>query len=129
MIKKTIILFDGVCNLCCGWVRFLIRHDKKGVFKFVSLQSEEGIQFTKRYNIDTKVIDSIIYIRDNQSFIESDAVFEIIRDLSGIWKVFLIFRIMPKQITDFIYKKIAKNRYLIFGKRSTCLVPTRKNKP
>ena len=34
-----ILLFDGVCNLCTGTVRFVIEKDTRKRFRFASLQS------------------------------------------------------------------------------------------
>lgn len=123
-MTNPVILFDGVCNLCCGWVQFLIRHDKKSVFRFASLQSKAGIDLCESFNIDTKKMDTVIYIKEGSYYTESAAVFRIINDMGGVWKVFLTFSIIPKAITDFVYRQIAARRYKIFGRKATCFVPT-----
>lgn len=124
MQKNPVILFDGVCNLCCGWVQLLIRHDKRSVFKFASLQSKAGIRLCESFGIDTKKSETVIYIKESRYYTESAAVFKIINDLGGIWKVFLVFSIIPKAITDLIYRQTAARRYKIFGRKDTCFVPT-----
>lgn len=124
MLENPVILFDGVCNLCCGWVQFLIRHDKKSIFKFASLQSKAGIRLCESFGIDTKKSDTVIYVKKDKCYTESSAVFKIISDLGGIWKILLIFSVIPKFITNFVYRQIANRRYKIFGRKATCFVPT-----
>lgn len=127
MKEQTIILFDGICNLCCGWVQILLRYDKQDIFTFVSIQSEPGIEILKQLELSVENQDSIIYIKDNQPFTESSAVFEIIKDTKSFWGIFLIFKILPKKLNDFIYRSIARNRYAIFGKKTTCYIPYKEN--
>ncbi len=124
MNTRNVILFDGVCNLCCGWVKFLIRLDKNALFKFASLQSETGKNLAIKFCTDFPETDSVIYIKNNNSFTESTAILEILKDLGGIWKISLIFKLIPKSIRDNIYKFIARKRYSVFGKKSSCMIPT-----
>jgi len=128
MNQPPLILFDGICKLCTGWVLFLIRRDKKMKFRFASLQSETGRNRLIVAGLPVDAMDTVIYIRDEQYFYESTAVLEILNDLGGIWKTTNIFRLIPKAIRDSIYRFIARNRFKIFGRSSTCLVPTREIK-
>ena len=129
MRQSSVILFDGVCNLCCGWIRFLIRRDKKAAFTFVPLQSDVGktlLETTsiKAGSITTSGLDTIVYIKNNQALIESEAVLEILTDLSGIWRIFGVLRLIPLSLRDKIYRFIAAKRYQLFGKRTSCFLPT-----
>lgn len=119
----SILLFDGLCNLCNGSVNFILKRDKGGKFKFASLQSEIVIELTKKYNIDLTIVDSIILIKNEKVFIKSDAVLEILKDLPIGWRVFRIGIILPKVIRDYLYDIIAKHRYRIFGKKDECPIP------
>ena len=116
-----IILFDGLCNLCNGSVQFIIKRDKLGVFKFVSLQSEIGQTLLRQFCFSNKETDSIVYIKEDKCFIQSSAVLNILKDLGGIWRLWFMFMVIPKFLRDFIYIVIAKTRYRIFGKRKDCL--------
>ena len=127
MNQPAVILFDGICNLCCGWVKFLIRRDKKERFTFASLQSEQAQRILKTIILQQEATESIVYIKENLSFIESTAVLKILSDLGGIWKLFGIFNLIPLKLRDSIYKFIARKRYNWFGKRSACLLPTAEN--
>ena len=127
MNQPAVILFDGICNLCCSWVQFLIRWDKKERFTFGSLQSEHAQRILKTTNLKQERGESIVYIKENLSFIESTAVLKIFSDLRGIWKLFGIFNLIPLKLRDSIYKFIVRKRYKWFGKRSVCLLPTAEN--
>lgn len=127
MNHSPVIVFDGICNLCCGWVGFLILHDKNERFRFASLQSKGTEKLLNAFNLNTKDIESIIYIKENRQFLESSAVLEILTDLGGIWRCFGIFKLIPKAICDWFYRFIALRRYKLFGKRASCLLPTPEN--
>lgn len=117
-----IILFDGLCNLCNGSVRVIIKRDRLGVFKFASLQSEIGQTLLKQYGIQNDKTDTIVYINDVRFFLRSSAVLNILKDLGGIWKLWYGFIIIPKFIRDFVYNAISKSRYKVFGKRDDCVI-------
>ncbi|MFA6572450.1 MAG: thiol-disulfide oxidoreductase DCC family protein [Bacteroidota bacterium] len=122
--SENIILFDGICNLCNGIVKFIIKRDSKRTFKFASLQSETGQSFLFKFGLNPIFFQTIIYIRDNSYFIESAAVLNILKDLGSGWKMFYVLIVIPKFIRDFFYRIISKTRYKIFGKCKTCIVPT-----
>lgn len=121
--KNPIILFDGVCNLCNGGVDFLLRRDRKKQFRFIPLQSESGKLYIRKFQIPVNT-DSVILIRFNQVYFESDAIIEIAGMLNYPWKLGVIAKIIPKKIRNSLYRIIARNRYRWFGKRSTCRIPS-----
>ncbi len=122
---KKIILFDGVCNLCNGAVQFIIKHDKKDVFRFVALQSDLGIEICNYIGVDRTKIDSIILYNPGVAYYyKSSAVLEIGNELGGIYSLVFIFKILPERIRNYIYDYIAKNRYKWYGKKESCMIPT-----
>jgi predicted DCC family thiol-disulfide oxidoreductase YuxK len=122
---KKIILFDGVCNLCNSAVQFIIRHDKKDQFRFAALQSEPGIKILKHIGIDSEKADGIVLYEPNISYYyKGGAVFEIAKNIGGIYSLLSIFRIFPKSFGNWIYDYIAKNRYKWYGKKESCMIPT-----
>ena len=123
--QNHILLFDGLCNLCNDSVNFILRRDKIGNYKFASLQSEIGIEQTKRYNIDNNIVDSIVLIKNNKVFIKSSAVLEILKDLPIGWSLFRIGNILPMVFRDWLYDIVAKHRYKIFGKKDECPIPSK----
>lgn len=122
MSEKSIILFDGVCNLCSGAVQFILKRDYKNHFVFASLQSETGKQLLVKHQVTTKV-ETIILIQDNKWFSQSDAALEIARQLSGVWPLLYGFKFFPKLIRDGVYNWISRNRYRFFGKKESCMIP------
>ncbi|MFV5684614.1 thiol-disulfide oxidoreductase DCC family protein [Flavobacterium sp. GB2R13] len=123
---KKIILFDGVCNLCDSVVQFIIKHDKKDVFRFVALQSDLGQEIIKYIGIDTKKIDSIILYQPGIAYYyKSEAALEIAKNLGGIYYFGTLFSILPISFNNYIYDYIAKNRYKWYGKKESCIIPTK----
>ena len=123
---KKIILFDGLCNLCDATVQFIIKRDTKDVFRFVSLQSDLGRELLQKLPIEFQLIDSVIlYESEKVFFYKSQAVFEIVKSIGGIYYCLLIFKLLPNAITNSVYDFIAKNRYRWWGKKESCLVPSK----
>lgn len=118
-----IILFDGVCNLCNGFVNWLIHRDQEALFHFASLQSDIGKLLLQKYDLDTNQIDSVVYIRDDKAYIKSTAVLKISQDLGGAWKLVHAFIIVPSFVRDIFYDLVAWSRYALFGKRDSCVLP------
>lgn len=121
--ETNILLFDGVCNLCNAVVRFTIKRDPVGKFKFAALQSEPGNKLIRKYGIEGHDIDSVVLICGDKFYIKSSAALYVMKELGGIWKLMYVFVYIPRPIRDFIYDLIAKTRYKVFGKRDTCMVP------
>jgi predicted DCC family thiol-disulfide oxidoreductase YuxK len=122
---KKVILFDGICNLCNTSVQFIIRNDKKDVFRFVSLQTPFGQEILIHIGVDIKKIDSIVLYEPGIAYyIKSDAAFKIAYELKGLYKFLSFFSVLPKSITNLFYDYIAKNRYKWFGKKESCMIPT-----
>lgn len=119
-----IIYFDGICNYCNSIVQFIIRRDKSKKFKFAALQSTYGQLFLKKNNFNSTDFDTIIYQEEDKIYIKSDAALRIAWSLCGGWKYFYYLIYLPKFIRNGIYDLIANNRYRIFGKRESCMLPS-----
>lgn len=119
-----LVLFDGVCNLCNGFVQFIINRDKKGIFRFASLQSSVGEKYLQEFNLTNQGLYSIILIKNGKAYDQSSAVLHIAKDLPGLWPALYAFRILPKFLTNGIYKLVAANRYRLFGRKDECMIPT-----
>lgn len=123
--NKKIILFDGVCNLCNGFVQFVIKRDVHDVFRYASLQSEMGQQLTAERKIDTNNIDSVVLIEPGVAYyIKSDAALQIGRHLKGYRTISKVLNLIPKGLRNIVYDLIAKYRYAWFGKKEHCMIPT-----
>lgn len=120
-----IILFDGVCNLCAAWVQFVVKRDKLGQFKFASVQSAEGQTLLTWCGLPTTQFDTMVYIENGQAYYKTQAFFKIVVQFNRAWRVFAkVSQIMPVVIRDWLYDRIAQNRYRLFGKREVCLMPS-----
>ncbi|NDI34106.1 thiol-disulfide oxidoreductase DCC family protein [Chengkuizengella sediminis] len=128
MNKPSILLFDGVCNLCNGVVQFILSRDLKGNIKFASLQSGTGQKFLKQYNLNTKEISTIVLIQGDRAYTKSTAALRLCLLLKNLWPVLYAFIIIPKSIRDVVYDWIAKNRYRWFGKSEQCMIPSKEHR-
>ena len=106
-------------------MQYIIKRDKRDLFRFATLQSELGAQFVRDRNIDTTKVDSIILFDPNTAYYtKSSAALKIGRSFGGGWKLLSIFEWLPRPIRDWCYDRIAKNRYRWFGKKDHCMIPT-----
>ena len=119
----NIVLFDGLCNLCNYSVKYIIQHDKDKIIYFSAQQTDMGKEIIKKYHLFSAE-NSVIFLKDDIAYYGSDAFIEICKLLYGFPKIFIVLKIIPKQIRDYFYRIIANYRYQIFGKRTTCIVPS-----
>lgn len=122
-LPEGLILFDGVCVLCAGWVNFIIPRDTEGRYRFVSIQSELGHALAARFGIDAEAPQTNVVIRDGRAWFKADSALRVCRDLPG-WRWTSVFLVLPRPLRNLFYDLIAQNRYRLFGRRDTCLVPT-----
>ncbi|MGB5362746.1 MAG: thiol-disulfide oxidoreductase DCC family protein [Aureibaculum sp.] len=122
--NKSIIFFDGVCNLCNNSVQFIIKRDKYKRFLYASLQSDAARDILLQFKIKNSYLDSIILVENGKLYQKSTAILKIAKELNGFCHLNYGFIIIPKSIRDYVYGIIAKNRYKWFGKRSVCMIPT-----
>ena len=119
----SILLFDGVCNLCNASVQWILKRDPNGQFRFAALQSEVGQQFLRKHGLAAKDFDTAVVVVGEQIFLRSDAALEIVRRLGGFWRILYVFKIIPRPLRNAIYNLVARNRYRWFGHREECMLP------
>lgn len=117
----AIVLYDGYCNLCSGFIRFIKKRNNK--LTLIPLQSIQGEYYLTKYELKKIPLYTVFYIEQNQVFEKSTAIIKISRKLNGYWKYFYFTRFIPEKIRDTIYDVISRYRYKWFGKRSTCALP------
>ncbi|MGB2692705.1 MAG: thiol-disulfide oxidoreductase DCC family protein [Thermodesulfobacteriota bacterium] len=122
-VDHSVIIFDGVCNLCNGAVNFIIDRDPSARFQFAPIQSSSGNKILKALNLFSDNLDSIILIEDGKHYIKSTAALRICKKLGALWPLLYIFILIPRPIRDYFYDIVAKNRYGWFGKREKCMMP------
>lgn len=122
--NDKVILFDGVCKLCNAWSQFIIQHDQQRHFMLCSVQSDEGKQILHHFGFPTDTYSTMIYVAGDQCYQQSDAFFEVIDKLGYPWRMVLVFRLIPKRLRNWLYDRIALNRYRLFGKYDYCVLAT-----
>jgi len=128
-MDHAILIFDGVCNFCNGFVNFIIDRDPNKKIKFLASQSEQAKEMFKKYKISPKEIkESIIFIEGERYTTKSTAFFHILKHLKFPYFLLYGFILTPSLIRDWIYDYIGRNRYKWFGKRTTCRMPTKELK-
>ena len=126
---NPIILYDGVCGLCNRLVQFLLKHDKRGRLRFASLQSDFAEKVLRRHGIDPRDLDTLHVVEnydqpDERVLQRSDAVLRAGRELGGFWGVSSsVAKVIPRPLRDLGYRFVATNRYRVFGKYDTCMLP------
>lgn len=118
-----IILFDGVCNFCNRTINIILKYDKQVYFQFAPSQSSAAVAIMQEFGLEENTIASVILIEQEKVYTKTDAVIQIANRLSGWPKLFRLLKYIPKSIRDFGYDLIAKNRYVLFGKKVTCMIP------
>ena len=119
-----ILLFDGHCNLCNAWVKFIVNRDPLGKIHFASLQSKAGRRLLEEHKIDENYIESLVFFEEERFSVSSNAALRTLSYLDG-WQKHLIFlSVVPRSLRDLVYSFIARNRYKWFGRREQCMIPT-----
>lgn len=113
-----ILFFDGVCIMCNRLIQFVLKHDKKRLYKFATLQgatAERLLPEAFRQDLTT-----VVLLDHDGIFKESDAILRLLASLGGVFSVFGIFKIVPRFIRDRVYRFIATHRYRWFGTTESC---------
>lgn len=125
---NPIVLYDGVCGLCNSLVQFLLKRDTHDRFRFASLQSEFAQNLLTLHGADPHDLDTVYVVKNYGQpelslLARSDAVLYMLDQLGGVWKFAGVGRVLPKVFRDAAYKAVARNRYRVFGKHESCMLP------
>ncbi|WIO74566.1 DCC1-like thiol-disulfide oxidoreductase family protein [Porticoccaceae bacterium LTM1] len=118
-----VVLFDGVCKLCSGWAKFLIRFDRHRKIKLATVQSGVGREILTFYGLPQDTYETMVYLEGGKLYVQSAAFLKVMSLLPFPWPMFSVFWIMPKSLRDWLYDRIALNRYELFGRNKYCLMP------
>jgi predicted DCC family thiol-disulfide oxidoreductase YuxK len=122
--NDSILLYDGICNICNRILIFVIRHDKKKRIKFAPLKSKTAEFNVDKYNIKDISPDTIIYIKRDRIYRKSSAVLHLFKTIGGAWQLLFIFILIPGFLRNMIYDMIARNMYRISGSSDSFIAPT-----
>ncbi|MBK6627946.1 MAG: DUF393 domain-containing protein [Flavobacteriales bacterium] len=122
-LPDRLLLFDGVCNLCTGAVRFVVPRDRRGRIRFAALQGPTGQRVLREQGLSTAELSTLIYLRQGRVLTRSTAALQLFRDLDGAWPLLAVLLGLPRVLRDAVYDRVARRRYRWFGRTEACLVP------
>ena len=127
-VNAPVLLYDGVCGFCNKTVQMILERDPAGTMRFAALQSDYGRAVVERH-ASLRGVDSVVFVENanggdlERVFVRSDAALKVVAYLGGFWKIFLAAYVIPKPLRDYFYDLFARNRYRVFGKYDTCMLP------
>jgi predicted DCC family thiol-disulfide oxidoreductase YuxK len=124
METAPLVVFDGVCNLCVGSVKFVLAHESAPTLTFASIQSARGSRLVRELGFDPDDAKTFVLVEDGVAFVRSDAAIRLARYLRPPWPWLSALRVIPRPIRNWGYDRIAANRYRWFGRREACMMPT-----
>ena len=121
--NARVIVFDGICHVCTGGVRFLAHHRIEPPFELIPMQSADGKALLRRYGIDPEDPTTFLVLDRGLILTQSDASIHIMAAIGGLWRLAVVARVIPRAWRDWLYRLLARNRYRWFGRRATCYLP------
>ena len=119
---KPLIVFDGVCVFCSGFAKFVLRHDRHNRLNLCTAQSKIGHALYVHYGLDPENYETNIVLRDGRAHFKSDAFFEVMKLLGAGWSLLAVLQVFPRGLRNWLYDRIARNRYKLFGKAESCIL-------
>ena len=125
---RAVIVFDGVCVLCNGWVRFLLRHDRRQRYRFAAMQGDRGRSLLAAHGLAPDDPASFLLIEYDAGAsprisTDTDAMRRVLMGLGGVWRIAALSALLPRRLRDPLYRLVARNRYRWFGRHEACTVP------
>ena len=124
---QPLIVFDGHCVLCSGWANFVLRHDKRRVYRLLAAQTPLGQALYAHYGLGGDDYQSNLLIASGQVFIKSEGSIRMAEGLGWPWRAVAVFRLLPLRWRDALYDVVARNRIRWFGRREVCYLPDPKD--
>jgi predicted DCC family thiol-disulfide oxidoreductase YuxK len=119
-----IVVFDGKCLLCNGWVQFLLRHDRQGRIRFASMQGQEGGRLLREAGLSAgEGLQTLLVMEGGKSWQHTAAILRVLHRLGWPWRLALVGWLVPAPLRDALYRWVARNRYRIWGRSEVCMVP------
>ena len=120
--EKALIVFDGVCVLCSGFARFILKRDRRFAFRLTTAQSPLGQALFRHYGLDAREFETNLVLVDGLAYGKLDTVTVVGERLAGPWRAFRLLRLLPRFFADWLYDCIARNRYALFGRTEPCMI-------
>ena len=123
-LDDRVVLFDGVCNLCNGWVRFLIARDPAARLRLASVQSDAGRAILAWCGLPVDHFDTMVFVEAGRAYTKSTAFLRVVRYFPRPWPWLSWGLVVPRPLRDWLYDRVALNRYRLFGRQEVCMLPT-----
>ena len=120
---RALVVFDGVCVLCSGFARFILKRDKQFVFRLATAQSPLGQALYRHYGLDPNEFESNLVLVDGRAYARLDTGAVVAARLGGPWRALGLLRLLPRVLGDWLYDRVARNRYALFGRTEHCMLP------
>ncbi|HET7463938.1 MAG TPA: thiol-disulfide oxidoreductase DCC family protein [Longimicrobium sp.] len=122
-VDGPLVLYDGQCGLCNRSVQLILRHDRRGVFRFAALQSEPGQALLARHGLPAEEMNTVVLVDGGRAFTRSRAALRIAGKMDAPWPVLRAFALVPGPLRDAVYDWVARHRYRWFGRTDACMLP------
>lgn len=118
-----IVVFDAQCLLCNAWVQFLLRHDRKGLIRFASIQGSAGQALLAKHGLKLDDLETLLVLNEGQAWQHTAAILRVLNLLGWPWRLAWLGWLVPAPLRDAAYRWVARNRYRLFGRAQTCILP------
>jgi len=122
-VPDGVVLYDGVCVFCSAWFHFVVARDPQARFRFTAIQDPYGHWLALRLGLDPENPQANAVVFGGQAYLGADAALEIMRRLPGWSRVARTMALVPHPVRNWLYDRIARNRYRLFGRTETCMIP------
>ena len=119
---RPIIVFDGFCALCSGWARFVLRHDRRRLFRLLPAQTPLGHALYRHYGLDPEDYETNVLVEDGEAWFKSEGSIRMFERLGAPWSWAAVMRLLPLPVRDRLYELVARNRLRWFGRRDVCML-------
>src|SRR5262249_2362968 len=120
---RVLVVFDGTCVLCSALARFILRHDAAAAFRFTPAQSPLGQALYRHYGLDPQRLPSHLVLTQGRAYVKLDSLAVTRARLGGRWRLLGALRLLPRRLADAAYDCVASNRYRLFGRAESCMIP------
>lgn len=120
---KALVVFDGVCVLCSGFARFILKRDRAFAFRLTTAQSPLGQALYRHYGLDPDAFETNLVLADGRAHAKLDSIAATGERLGGPWRALSLLRLLPRSLADWLYDRVARNRYALFGRTESCMIP------
>lgn len=121
--EGPIFVFDGQCVFCSGWVKFSLKHDKSGKYRFMTAQSKVGSALYRHYGLDDRDFKTNLFLQDGRAYHRAEGTIRFVAGLGFPWTICHVLRLIPRNWADGLYEFVARNRCRLAGRTASRFVP------